>query len=366
VNGLVPPLLPGLQSRYGLSDVGAAWVMSAFSVARLAIDLPAGYIADRFGRRTTFVAGALLLTAGTFLTGLAPGPAALYLGRALAGFGHALTVLVMLLVVMASAPARVRSRTASVLEATVILSFMGSGLLAGPLESALGLRGALVAAGGASLVAALAGTRLPWDARVAADPPPRGAGSPVPKRGRDPVGPVFAAGFADAFAWAGIGTTLMPLVAASRFGLDTTAIGQALGFAYLGDLLALGPVAFLADRTSGWGVLAGVMLVSAASSPLVVVAPTATVLAPAMLVLGTTFASWPVPPAILLRAVPPESHARTLAVYRFTTDLGFVTAPVLLAFAYERSAAAAAVLASAVPLSVAVWILVVRRMARPG
>jgi MFS transporter, DHA1 family, multidrug resistance protein len=57
----IVPLLPRMSVHYGLSSSEAALVLALPGLAMLAISLPAGVLADRFGvRRVTLAAGALL------------------------------------------------------------------------------------------------------------------------------------------------------------------------------------------------------------------------------------------------------------------------------------------------------------------
>jgi predicted MFS family arabinose efflux permease len=94
----------------------------------------------------------------------------------------------------------------------------------------------------------------------------------------------------------------------------------------------------------------------------VLLAPGTGLLAVAVCLLGTAFASWMIPPVLLLHVVPPAGHARALGVYRFTTDVAFVAGPVVLAAAYERvGPVAAALLGGFVPLAAVAAMLLGRR-----
>lgn len=81
----VPAIASGLDA--GAAD--AQWIISAFFLAFAAALLPAGAIADRNGRRRTFLAGLIGLALSALACGLAPGMAWMTLGRALQGLATA-------------------------------------------------------------------------------------------------------------------------------------------------------------------------------------------------------------------------------------------------------------------------------------
>jgi MFS transporter, YNFM family, putative membrane transport protein len=76
----VVPLLPRLSARYGLSGAETALLLALPGLATLAVSVPSGLAADRFGaRRVTLAAGVLLCLA--CLSEAAPSLIALLLGR---------------------------------------------------------------------------------------------------------------------------------------------------------------------------------------------------------------------------------------------------------------------------------------------
>lgn len=76
----IVPLLPRLDSTYGLSPAASALLLAAPGLATLAVSLPAGLLADRLGaRRMTVVASALMCLAG--LAQATPSYPVLLIGR---------------------------------------------------------------------------------------------------------------------------------------------------------------------------------------------------------------------------------------------------------------------------------------------
>jgi EmrB/QacA subfamily drug resistance transporter len=86
---------------------GLAWVLNAYSLTFAAMLIPAGRLADRYGRRRVFLLGVAGFTVFSGLCGFAPDPAVLIAGRALQGLFAALVVPTALaLLLHAVAPAR--------------------------------------------------------------------------------------------------------------------------------------------------------------------------------------------------------------------------------------------------------------------
>src|ERR1700727_3140733 len=80
----IGPLLPRLSDRYGLSTSATALLLALPGLAMLAVSVPSGLAADRFGaRRVTLGASVLLLL--SCLLQAAPSLAALLLGRLVFG-----------------------------------------------------------------------------------------------------------------------------------------------------------------------------------------------------------------------------------------------------------------------------------------
>src|SRR5688500_8959525 len=81
--------LPTIESDLGLGLAGQGWVFLSYSLALAALYLPAGAVGDRFGRRSTFIAGAAGFALTSILAGAAPNEAVLILARFLQGVAGA-------------------------------------------------------------------------------------------------------------------------------------------------------------------------------------------------------------------------------------------------------------------------------------
>ncbi len=81
-------LLPLIMTELGLSYTRAGFLATAFFYAYMAMQLPAGFLGDRLGRRRVLLGGILLGVLASLLTGLAGSFAALFVARLLTGFGQ--------------------------------------------------------------------------------------------------------------------------------------------------------------------------------------------------------------------------------------------------------------------------------------
>ncbi|HEV3423088.1 MAG TPA: MFS transporter [Paraburkholderia sp.] len=104
--------LPSIARSFHASFADVEWVVSAYMVAFASCLLPAGGLADRFGRKRLLLLGLGVFFLASLGCGLAPSAAALNLARALKGVGAAM-LLTSALAVIANTfhegPARVRA-----------------------------------------------------------------------------------------------------------------------------------------------------------------------------------------------------------------------------------------------------------------
>lgn len=86
---IVAIVLPTIARDLTASFADIEWVVSSYVLSFAALLLPAGAIADRFGRRRLFLIGIAIFAVTSLLCGLAPSAPALYGARALQGAGAA-------------------------------------------------------------------------------------------------------------------------------------------------------------------------------------------------------------------------------------------------------------------------------------
>ena len=86
---VVQVALPTIQRHLGGSFTDLQWVIDAYALTLAAFILAFGSLADRFGRKTVFVAGLVVFTLASLLCGTANSAALLIAARALQGFGGA-------------------------------------------------------------------------------------------------------------------------------------------------------------------------------------------------------------------------------------------------------------------------------------
>ncbi|MEU9173871.1 MFS transporter [Streptomyces sp. NPDC048420] len=83
-----PPLLPNIRAEYGFSLEQGGLLATNFTLGMALAGLPAGYLLDRFRRKTVLLASIAIYSVGTMATPLATGFADMTLYRVVSGFGE--------------------------------------------------------------------------------------------------------------------------------------------------------------------------------------------------------------------------------------------------------------------------------------
>ncbi|WP_326575268.1 MFS transporter [Streptomyces sp. NBC_00481] len=83
-----PPLLPNIREEYGFSLEQGGLLATNFTLGMALAGLPAGYLLDRFRRKTVLLVSIVIYSLGTMATPLATGFADMSLYRIVSGFGE--------------------------------------------------------------------------------------------------------------------------------------------------------------------------------------------------------------------------------------------------------------------------------------
>ncbi|OHV30369.1 MFS transporter [Pseudofrankia sp. EUN1h] len=96
--------VPDLARDFEVGVTSVSWVVTLYALPFAALLAPAGRLADLFGRRRLFVAGAALFTAASLLAVVAPLFGVLLAARAAQGIGAALLIPASFAIVLADTP----------------------------------------------------------------------------------------------------------------------------------------------------------------------------------------------------------------------------------------------------------------------
>ena len=98
------------RNFHGSSLDSLSWVLNGYSILFAAVLVPAGRWADRIGRRNMFVAGLVVFTLGSVLSGVAPNVSLLIAARLVQAIGAGMMVPVSLSLLLAAVPGPSRAQ----------------------------------------------------------------------------------------------------------------------------------------------------------------------------------------------------------------------------------------------------------------
>jgi len=142
VNTALSDMAAGLDTGLG----GLQWVVDAYTLPLAATVLTFGALADRLGRRASFLAGLVLFTLASAACGLAGGIEQLVAARAVQGLGAAILFATALALIAQAVPSPAeRVKALAVYGATIGGAFAIGPFVGGALTSALGWRAIFIA-----------------------------------------------------------------------------------------------------------------------------------------------------------------------------------------------------------------------------
>ena len=362
--GVIAPNLTDIRKSFDVSYAEISWGVSAFALARLVMNLPAGYAAGRLPRLPLLMAGAACVLGGSVLAAFSTGLPMFLAARAASGLGSSVCTTVGLTIILDTAEPERRGRASGLYHSAI-----GGGAFFGPgfgglLAVAGGWRAALFGAAGASAISLifLALVLRRGQSRIQRTPERSGAAAPqsVSVLALLVAGFVaYTAAFAIFFARGSVQQTLVPLMGRDEIGLSAAAL-SALLMVSAGFTSLLGPVAgSLSDRFGrarlllpGLALLsAGTLLLTLASTPALFIAGFAVVS------LAGTVNS--IPSSVIVDSVSSSQRSLAIGVYRVVGDSALTAAPIISGWLTDAQGFRAAGIMSAGVVAVALAVAIV-------
>lgn len=354
---IMTPLLPEIRDDFGVSISTAGLIVGAFGLARLIVDLPAGFLATRVPPfRLSLIAAVLLVVASIVGLG-ASSVEILIAARIGSGVGVAILATVILAALSGTATDADRGKVMSLYPMANNVGIALFPLLGGALGAIAGWRATFAVT--AVLAVAAAAILLPMIGRVELRRRPAPAGTaPDPRvlHGRPRTVALLVTNggvVANMIHRHGVRNTILPLYAASVLGLGGFSIATAIAAMALSGFIVMAPGGMLGDRIGRRRVIA-IGLAAVAIGDLVFLLTgdyLSFLLVAAAIGCGDFFSSSQT--ALLSEIVPPQQRTMALSGYRFSSDLGALIGPVLLAFVMDHLGVQAAIVVAAGVLFIA-------------
>ncbi|MGN6674705.1 MAG: MFS transporter [Thermomicrobiales bacterium] len=360
--GSIVPVVPLYAQSYGVSQSAIGLTIGIYGLARFLINVPAGKLADRLGRRATLALGGLAAALGNFLCAVAPTYLPFLGARFIAGAGAALTLTAAQIVLAdISTPAR-RGRIMAIYSGVFAFAVGIGPYPGGVLAERFNLAAPVYAFTVLGLAAAARGWfRVPetkgWrggvaGAAISAPPPALSFGQQLrlllSRRG---FALISIVSFSTFFARTGALFNVIPVLGRDRLDLGPDQIGLGLGLISVVGLALAYPSGVLVDRFGRKAVIVPATLLTGASLVLFSLAPSYLwfIGACAVWSLAAGIAS-DAPGAYAADSAPPGMNAAAMSTYRMLADAGYVVGPLLLGAIADAAGANTALAFTAVLL----------------
>ncbi len=343
-HGIISPVLPLYAQDFGVGTAMIGLTITVFGAARLLVNLPAGFLSERYGRRLLLFGGPAVMAIGSLGSGLAPTFGWLIASRFVSGAGSAMYMTGALIILADITTEENRGRLMSIYQGSLLAGVSIGPAVGGFVAQAFGLSAPFF------LVAALAGLTMLWSfGRMPETAQRREAKTsfekekdeaPARQAVRQSMMSVLARpGFllvclltlSIFLTRTGSRLTLLPLVGENRLDMSPGALGLVFAMMTVLNLVTLAPAGTMIDKLGRKIVIVPSALLTGAALALFAVSGHVWVFILAGVVHGFgTGIVGPAPAAYAADLAPPGTRGMTMSLYRTFGDAGFVIGPVLL------------------------------------
>jgi MFS family permease len=385
--GVVNPVLPVFAVSFGVNELAAAAVVSAFALMRLVFAPAVGFLTDRWGHRLILLSGVLIVAVSSLATGFARSYGEMIVFRGLGGLGSAMFSVSAMTILLSSVSPSLRGRASAVYQGSFLVGAVAGPALGGLLGNismrtpfffysiTLGLA-AVVALGlepitgdGSGAGARVSGRRHPRSRAGTAAGAGDGAGEDWPDgeeaRSGQAVRPLsqvlrdrryqaaLLAHLAQGWNTSGTRAALIPLFVATYLasspGEAVLGTGIIMSVGAVVQMLAIWPSGVVVDRVGRRGPMMIGALIAAAAMAVLPFSRSFAVLAGLLAVYAIGAALIGTAPSAAVGDAAGRGGTRAIALYSMAGDTGSVVGPLVAGylaaeFSYVTACAAGAVL----------------------
>jgi MFS transporter, DHA1 family, multidrug resistance protein len=361
--GSIVPVVPLYARSFGVPQSAIGLTIAIYGLARFLINVPAGKLTDRIGRRGTLAAGSLVTVIGSLLCAVAPAYLPFLGARFVAGAGAALVQTAAQIVLADISTPERRGRNMStfmgVFAFAVGLGPYPGGILAEHFGLSAPFYAYAVLGAGVAVVAwfrvpETRNLRVGGKATVVASLPELSFARQIrlltAQLGFTLISVVS---FSAAFARTGGLFNVIPVLAKERLDLAPDQIGLGLSFVSVASVVLAYPAGVLVDRVGRKAVIVPSCILSGVSFVFFAAAPSFAWYLVACAVWSVALGiSSGAPGAYAADMAPPGMNASAMSTYRMLSDAGYVVGPLLLGLIADQAGAISALAVTALLLVV--------------
>lgn len=334
--GVISPVLPLYADSFGVSTAMVGATVTAFGLARLVTNVPAGIFADRRGRRMLLIGGPLVTAIGMFGSGLSNGIWMLLAFRFVAGLGSGLYMTGAQIYLLDIAKPEQRGRFMATNQGALLVGVGFGPAIGGILADAYTLSTPFYVVAVAALFTGIYGYfRLPETLSTtertanAEQPAEQKVSRFVLLRSSD----FLAIGFVSIGVFsirAGVRQTLVPLQLTNVFDVQVAELGVLFTALGVIGMVLIWPAGWAADRFGPKVLIVPTALMMSVGIGIVAVANSLPVF-----IIGLTISAvgssvtGPAPAAYVANLVEEDQRGAAMGMYRTFGDIGVVASPVL-------------------------------------
>jgi len=332
--GVISPVLPLYADSFGVSTLMIGASISAFGLARLVTNVPAGMLADRRGRRMLLVGGPLVTAVGMLGSGLAGSIWVLLVFRFVAGLGSGLYMTGAQIYLLDIAAPDQTGRFIATNQGALLVGVGFGPAIGGLLADAYGLAVPFYVVAGAALATTVYGfVRLPETlapSRVkSASQDDSGQSRWALLRSTD----FLAVGFVSMAIFSirsGVRQTLVPLQLNQVFGVEVAELGALFTALGVVGMVLIWPAGWAADRIGRKILIVPTALIVSLGIGIVAFADSLTMFIAGLAIaaVGSSITG-PAPAAYVSDLVDADQRGAAMGLYRTFGDLGVVVSPIV-------------------------------------